>query len=354
MKILNRYLARTVVLNTLLALTVLVVLLTFFAFIDDLGDIGKGHYGLPQALQFALLRVPQRIYELLPVSALLGSLLGLGALASNNELVAMRTAGVSIAWIVVAAMKTGLLLMVVAIFLGEVVAPPSEQLAQGLRAAATKSQISFTSGSGYWARYGRNFINIREILPGSHLNDLFIYELDENRRLRVATHARSALYRDGQWFLQDVAQSIIAAKGVEVRRKDQSTWRSLLKPDMLRVVTLKPEDLSARGLRQYIAYLEHSGLDSRRYQLAFWGKIVQPLDLLVMLFLSIPFVFGPLRSVTLGQRILVGALVGIAFSVLSKAFSHMGLVYGLDPLFSIALPSLLFLGMGVYAVRRVR
>lgn len=354
MSTLNRYLAKAIANSTLLVLAVLVVLLTFFAFIDDLGDIGEGTYGMREYIQFTLLGVPQRIYELLPVSVLLGSLLGLGGLASNHELVAMRASGISIGQIIVAAMRTGLVFMFIAILMGEVIAPRAERLAQALRAEATNSQITVKTASGHWARDGRSFINVREILPDARLQGIAIYEFDDSRRLRTVTHARYAEYQDDHWRLQDLEQSVIGADGVTVRRVAEDTWNSILVPDLLRVVTVRPANLSVTGLYRYVGYLDANGLDSRHYRLAFWGKILQPLDLLLMLYLSIPFVFGTLRSVTVGHRILVGTLVGIAYYLLSKALGQTGLVYGLNPLFSVLFPPLLFFGFAAYRLRRVR
>lgn len=354
MRILNRYLARSVINGTLLVLTVFVLLVSFFSLIEELGDAGRGSYGTLQAIQYTLLSVPQRIYELLPVSALLGSLLGLGGLASHNELVAMRAAGVSVTQVILAALRAGFLLLAFSVLLGEFVAPPAQQLAQSIRAGASTKQITVRTNSGYWARDGNRFVNIETIAPGAILHGIRIYEFDAKQRLAVATYAHWAGFRDGRWFLREVKQTHFHEDWVEVQQHRTLEWWSPLEPDLLRVVTVKPENLSAVGLYEYIRYLKDNELEADRYELAFWDKVLQPVNLFVMLYLAIPFVFGPLRSVSIGQRIFVGVLIGVAFYLSSEAVGQMGLVYEFDPLASQLLPSIIFLLFAIYGVRRVR
>ena len=101
-------------------------------------------------------------------------------------------------------------------------------------------------------------------------------------------------------------------------------------------------------------YLRDNRQDSAPYELALWGKLMAPLATGVMIFLAIPFVFGPLRSVGMGQRVLVGALVGIGFHIMNQTFQQLGLVYGLSPVLSAVLPTGLFLALGIWMMRRVR
>ena len=85
---LDRYIGVHVFLAILSVLGVIVGLALLFAFIDELGDI-EGGYGLLQALEYVLLTTPRRLYEMLPMAALIGCLIGLGTLASNSELTIM-------------------------------------------------------------------------------------------------------------------------------------------------------------------------------------------------------------------------------------------------------------------------
>lgn len=354
MMIFDRYIAKTVLISTLLALLILSALDTFFAFVAEIGDIGHGDYGVAQALQFIALTLPGRIHQLFPMAALLGCLMGLGALASNNELVVMRASGMSITRLIRSVAQAGLVLLVMAALLGEYVAPASEQLAQSQRALAMTRQIVMKSSYGFWARDGKRFVNIRQILPESHLGGVSIYEFDANNRLLSSTYAAMATYDGKQWLLQDIQQSLIGMDSVTTRHFAQSVWPSLLTPNLLKVVSVKPEDLSARDLHKYIDYLRKNKLDTQRFEQAFWARLIEPLAGMVMLVLAVPFALGTVRKVGAGQRILIGTLIGMAFYLLNQTVGQFGQVYGFNPLLSASLPTLLFLMLGIVLLRRVR
>jgi len=353
-RILDRYIGQQVGVSTLIVMAVLLALFTFFAFMDEAGSIGKGNYGAFEAFQYTLLTVPGMAYQLFPIGALLGSTIGLGMLASNSELVAIRAAGVSLRQIIGSVMKVGLLFVVIAIVIGEGVAPQAERYAQTLRSVAMSDRLTLQGRDGLWARDGDSFVNVRSILPGERLGKIFIFERDASRRLVRMIRADSAVYRDGQWILRDVASSDFGDNQVRYRHEAEVPWRTRLSPDLLNVVTVKPKTLSVWGLYQYVEYLRDNGLDASVYRQAFWGKVVAPLITAVMVFLSIPFVFGPLRSVGIGHRVLVGTLAGVGFHIVNQMFTYMGLVFGLNPLLSALAPATLAFAVGYWMLRRVR
>lgn len=350
--ILDRYLGGTVIRGALLALLVLASLSAFFTLLGELGDL-RNNYTLTKAALYMLLTLPRRVYEMFPTAVLLGGLMSLGALAANSELMVMRAAGVSVTRITLAVLQAGLVLAVIAALLGEVVAPPGEKYAQSMRSAAQTGYITLQSDNGFWARDGDNFVQIRRVLPGAQLRDLTIYELGDDLQLHSVIEARSASFAHGHWELEDVRQSLIRADGVDTRTLNNVEWRSLLKPDLVEVLSVKPEDLAASALARYVTYLDENNLDSERYRLAFWVKIVTPLSTLVMLLIAVPFVFGSLRSAHAGTRLLVGVLLGMGFYLLNQALNHVGLVYGLPPLLSALAPTLVFAAAGLYAVSRI-
>lgn len=353
MRILDRYIGRSVILSILITLVILVALVSFITLMDELGDVGTGEYRVSDVFLYVLLVLPRRAYEVFPMAVLLGSLVGLGTLANNSELVAMRAAGVSLARIIGSVLKAGMLAMLVVVLIGEVVAPNTEQYAERMRASKMSNQITLKSEYGFWARDGDSFVNIRQILPGSQLRDIYIYEFTEGRQLRVSTHADFAQYQDGSWLLRGIRQTRFLADRVESRELEQATWESLLNPNILNVVVVRPTMLPVWGLYQYIDFMHDNGQEAITYEVAFWSKVIMPLVTLVMVFLAVPFVFGVLRSVGIGQRIFAGSLLGLAFFILNKVLGHMAVVYSLNPLFAAAVPGLLFLGIGFWFVRRV-
>ncbi len=354
MNLLDRYIGRAIAGSTLIVLLALLALFSFGSFVAELDVVGKGDYTLLHAAQYVLLTLPRLAYQLFPVIALLGSVIGLGILASNNELMVMRAAGVSVLRIAFAVMKVGILWMVLALILGEYVAPPAERYAQSMRSTALVERFAVTSDNGLWARDGQYFIHIREVPSQNQVNGVSIYEFDEARRLRTMTVARSGHYRGDQWLLAEVSRSRIDVNGVSTEHVAQLAWHSLLTPEMIEVVAVKPASLSVQGLINYIRYLKDNGLSTDRYNLALWNKLVLPFTTLVMVFLSIPFIFGPLRSVGVGQRIFVGMLLGIGFYLIDQTFSFVGLVYQFPTALSATLPTLLFLMLALVLMARVR
>jgi lipopolysaccharide export system permease protein len=353
MRILDRYLGRTVIAACAITIAALVAAFTFFGFLEELNDIGRGEYTIVRALQYVLLRVPDMTYRFFPVAVLIGALLGLGILVANGEMVAVRAAGVSLWRTIVAVLKAGLLLMVVAMLIGELLAPRTEQLARNLRSLALTDQIALKTRNGFWARDGNSFINIRTVLPGDRVENIYIYEFDTYGKLRVSTFARAAQYTDKQWLLTDIEQTTFSDDGIRVQRIARAAWESLLRPELIGLVVISPDNLSMFDLVGYIRYLRENGQNTLRYEQALWSKIVYPLATGAMVFLAVPLVFASARMATVGGRIVIGSLVGIAFYILNQAAGHLGVVFNLNPAFSVLTPTLLIIGAGLLLMRRV-
>jgi lipopolysaccharide export system permease protein len=349
---LDRYLARAVIGGTLVTLAVLLPLLGFFLLADEVGDLGTGDYGFADALWFVTLSLPRYAYQVFPIATLIGALVGLGQLASGSELVAMRAAGVSIGRIVLGAMLGGLLLAAVAVVLGEAVAPPAEQRALALRQIAQSGDDMAMTNTGLWARDGDTFVNIRDLRPGAALHDIYIYRV-RGTALESATYARSAVYRDDGWVLQGIERSLISPDGVTVERLDEAGWSSLLRPSLLKVIVVEPQALSVWGLYRYIRFLHRTGQDAGRYEVALWGKLVQPLLILAMIFIAIPVLLGSARTAGTGIKVFAGIVIGIAFYLVSRSFAFLSLLFGLSPALAALAPPLLFTLGAMLLLRRV-
>jgi lipopolysaccharide export system permease protein len=356
MTILQRYIAQTILASTVLVLLILLGLYTFMDFITELDDLGKGQYQIGDIASYIALSMPKRIYELLPVAALLGSVLGLGNLASQSELVVMRAAGMSVAQINKAVMIVAVSLMVVAVFIGEVLRPPAEQKAREIQSIAQSGEVGAESDHGFWSRDGSHFNHIEQILPDGRFAGISIYEFDTENRLRIITESETAEYddEDDSWLLSDIVQSTLDEQGVQIRSIEHARWKSQLNPGMVNVVVVPPEFLPVWSLIQYVSFLKQNHQSVEKYQMAFWMKIMMPISSAVMVFLAVPFVFGPLRSSPIGGRILAGALVGIGFHLFNQSFQHLGLVFGVLPWLAAAFPTVVFACIGYYMMQRVR
>ena len=353
MKILDRYIALAIAAGTGIALLAIVGLDVFFNIIGQMDRVGTGTYTFWKMIQYVALTTPQTIYELFPMAALLGSLLGMGMLAANSELVAMRASGVPVWRIVQSVLQAGVLMLVVVIMLGELVVPTAEHYGQKIRAAATNKGASFLGTLGLWVRDDDYYINIKKILSDENLTDLTIYEFDNDTSLSMITTAAQAQYKDDVWQLYDVEQTRFEDNQVEVYYHNQLERQTLVTPELLSVVVLKPETMSVVAISRLVDYLEENGLDAQQYRYAFWGRLMTPVSSLVMLLVSVPFVFGGLRSVSAGQRIFVGILVGFGFYEVSQISSQMGQVYAMNPVISTLAPSLLFMIIGIHSIRKI-
>ncbi len=355
MRILDRYLLAVLLRSTLAALGVLLAVDLFFAFINEVQDLGQGHYRLADALLYLALTLPDRAYAMFPMAALLGGLLGLGGMAAASELVAMRAAGISILRIGLSVLLAGAVMLLVMMPLGEGVAPVADEYAQWHKAMAKSQHISFRSRGGLWVRDGNRFIHFREIRPDGSVGGVRVFELDADFHLVRTLTAASARYEGGRWILRDVHEGrALPDGGWRLARQDRRRLGALLAPEFLSLVNVRPEHLSLRELHRYLGYLHRNALDARAFELAYWHRLLQPLAVLVMLWVALPFVFGPLRRSGTGQRLLVGVLVGILFYLLNQMMGHFGQIYGLRAYASALLPSLLFFVLAGLALRRQR
>ena len=347
----DRYIARSVALNILVVLFVLTGLFLFFTLVEEAGDIGTGDYDAFAAMQYVLLQAPTSIYELFPVAVLLGALVGLGALANNSELTVLRAAGISVGRLVWAVVKLVLLLLVIVMLVEDRIAPGAMQYAKNMRSIKKSGQIALQSGRSFWLRDGDRFIHIRELRPDGKLGEMSVYDFDAERRLHSMTHAQTAYYQNAEWVLENLRQTKVYAEHSEIHSTPRAVWNSTLSPELLNILVLKPEDLALPELYQYIGYLKANRQRAAPYELALWLKLVYPFSSVVMVLLAVPFVFGSMRSVSIGQRILLGTLLGIGFFVLNKTATHVGLLYNLPPWLSAVLPTLVFFGAALVLIR---
>jgi len=348
---LDRYIGSSVFMAIIAVLAIILGLATLFAFIDEMGDVSDT-YTLVNVLSFVLLTAPRRLYEMLPMAALIGCLIGLGSLASSSELTVMRAAGVSIGRIVWAVMKPMLVLMLAGVLIGEYVAPATESMAQANRSLAQGSGDAQSAKHGMWHRQGEEFIHINAVQPNGLLYGVTRYHFDKERHLLSSSFAKKAEFDGTKWQLTDVATTLFHERSTEVVNTPSEQWDVALSPQLLSTVVMAPESLSISGLWGYIHYLAEQGLSNGRYWLAFWVKVLQPLVTAALVLMAISFIFGPLRSVTLGQRVFTGVLVGFTFRIVQDLLGPSSLVFGFSPLFAVLVPAAVCALAGVWLLRR--
>ena len=351
-KIIDWYIARTLLATTAMSLTVLVGLSALIKFIDQMKQVGRGSYDMTVAGVYILLSLPRDMEQFFPMATLIGGLVGMGILASNSELVVMQASGQSRWNIIVSAMKSALLMVVAVMMLGEWVAPVTETKAKEIRTQAISGGSLFSSDRLNWAKDGDDFVSIGEVVDKNTLRDITVYRFNEMLALQQIVSAKHGQYDGESWQLNEVEETRYTAEQISVTQHTKYNWRSSLTPDKLSVIKVKPEALSISGLYEYIQYLKNNSQDADRYELALWRKVLQPLSVGIMLLMALSFIFGPLRSVTMGARIILGVLTGFGFFVSNEVFGALSGVYQLPPLLGAALPSLVFACFAVYLLQR--
>jgi lipopolysaccharide export system permease protein len=348
MKIIERYIGVNLVTLTLVALFALVALFSFFAIIDQLEETGRGSYGVPQALFYVLLTTPRLAYELFPIAAVIGSMTSLGMLAQTSELAIIRTSGVSRLMLARGLLRPCIILVVLGVIIGEFIAPPCESFAKQQRSLAKNEQIVLKSQYGIWTRDGNSYINIRKMLPGDKVEQIYIYEFDRENRLRDEITAANGEYRNGEWVLTNVEQTSISPSGVSKRHMARASWKSLFKPEMAEFELIKPQYMSLWELFGYIKFLKQNAQETQPYEQAFWSKLIRPVTIIAMILLAIPMVNCNSRFTAVGQRVFIGALTGILFHIGDQTAGHLGMVYNINPALSVTFPTLVLLGVIIY------
>ncbi len=354
MKTLDRYIGIRLLWRFLLVAIILSSLFSFLMLVRELDDIGTGDYRLGDVFAFVALTMPGRFLDLMPVSVLLGAVLALGSLAGSGELMAMQTAGMSVSRIGGSVLGAGAFLMAGALLLAEFVVPPLEQFAQTQRSIALTSRSTMMTRHGYWARQDLCFLHVRKILPGGIPAEVDIYEFDEEGRIRTFLHAREADARDrNQWVLLDVVEKVPGDPGLTTRRHSRLPWDSFLNARQIDVLGLPPGSLSLTDLYQYVRALRKRGQNADVYALTLWKKGIMPLTTGAMVLLSLPFVFGPMRTASAGKRITLGAVLGITYYFADQILGYMALLFHLHPALVTAVPGAMILFIALCALRRI-
>jgi lipopolysaccharide export system permease protein len=359
MTLLDRYLARQILWFTLLVMAVFVCLAALFVFIEQQGDVGTGSFGMLDAVFVTLLRVPQQGFQLLPIGALIGALVGLGNLARGSELIVVRAAGVSVIRVALAAGGAGLLLFTGGALIGEVLAPPLEAYADQVKTFAKFDRVSFAGRAGIWVKDGDRIVSIAQQAADNSFGGVYVYVVadgpDGRQRLAALAHADSAALIGGQkWQLTNYADSLYGDEGVATRHLPRFDVESAVTPEFLGIAVVNADALPIRGLYRYVQHLKANGLETRTWEVALWSRIARSASTVLMCMLAVPFVFGPLRSAGAGSRTVIGIVIGVVYFLINRMLESSGDVYGLDPLVVAWAPAALLAFATAVAIVRAR
>ena len=344
MKIYRRYLAREVSGAIVLVLVAFLALFGFFDMIAEVKSVGQSAYQLRHAVGFVLLRMPGRVYELMPIAVLIGTLYALSSLARHSEITVLRASGLSTGRLLLTLVQVAAVFAAVTFVFGEFVTPPSERAAQQLRLKEKGKTVSQDLRSGLWVKDERSFINVRIVLPDTRLQGIRIYSFDNDGKLKSVTEAAEGVYLPpARWKLTSVVQTVLYGERSEVIKLPDMEWQSALNPDILSVLMVAPERMSLLHLAAYTRHLSENSQKTQRYDIAMWKKILYPLAALVMVALALPFGYTHNRVSGVSLKIFSGVMIGIFFHMLNGLFSNLGAINSWSPALSAVAPSALFM-----------
>jgi lipopolysaccharide export system permease protein len=356
MTLLRTYIVLAVLRGAATVMAVLVAVTCVIEFVGQLNDVGTGDYGLQTALIYIGLRIPGRIFDTLPIGALIGSLLSLGNLAVHRELIVMRASGVSSLQLLSAVGLAGLVLAVLTVLLGESVAPSLGAYASEMRTRALHEEIAVGDGQATWLREGDSIVALRRQAGDlGYGGGVLLFELGPNQSLKEVASADSAdLNAANRWVLSNYAETSFGESGITVRAERESSEPHGLNSDLLELSVVRADLLDTPSLVRYISYLRANGLDAHRYLVAYWSRLASVFSVIVMTVLALPFVFGGLRSAGAGARLLVGLIIGLTYYVAGQVLTSGGEVYRLDPLVIAWAPTVLLVAVTSIAFARIR
>lgn len=363
MNLITAYIRREILGSFGFVLVGFLALFAFFDLVNELDEIGRGGYQIQHALIFILLGMPSRIYDLMPVAALIGSIYALAQFASHSEFTVMRAAGMSRRHALMAVVSVGGWLALGTLLVGEVLTPPAEKLAQTVRLGAMGSTVATGFRSGLWIKdtvknaegavERLRFVNVGELLPDTTLKSIRIFEFDRDfRLLELANAATGRFTAPDAWELDQVeltrftpmrvADDTVALNANRELLPKRS-WSTELTPDIVGVLMLAPERMSAWNLVQYVHHLRDNRQSTDRYEIALWTKIVYPLAVVVMMVLALPFGYLQTRAGGIGLKVFAGIMLGVTFHFMNGLFSHLGLLNTWPAWMTASIPSLVAL-----------
>lgn len=355
MPIVDRYIARNFLSGAAIVLFVLLSLFGFLTLAEELENVGKGAFTTIDALTVVGYSLPKIMLDLLPVTALLGVLIGLGAMANHQELVIIRALGPPVGRIAWPLVEVIIAIIALVLLVQFFVVPEFELSAARIKAKTTPQTIIASTDTEFWTRSGDRFIRIGKVIQQGALRDVEIFELDENNNLRELIQASSVeVLDDGQWLLIDAKTTDLALAEIKEEHSTSKLWQSSLSVRQTSALIVPVEAMAPLALYRYIRLLDQNNLDTHRYRVIFWQQLSIPVGLLAMSLLGVPFLLGSARHVHAGQRVAIGGSIGILFYLLEQMTGQLAILFDLSPAPAALAPDIFLLLLALVFLHRIR
>ena len=350
--IINRLILRQIHQGTLLTLMVLVSLSLFFVFIGELEDVGKGQYSAIHAIEYVALLFPGKVVEFMPLAILLGTILSLGALAGNSEIIAMQAAGFSLYNMLKAVIQAAFVLAVLSFLLADWVVPQSETSARKNRSAAINDTTAVRGKKGIWIKDEAGILHIKLLMPNGIARDIEIHTFDSEGNLISVIAADSAIPKGDHWRLQKVRETRFKDDIPQSFSYHELNYSGKISDELLDALLIEPRQMSISDLYTYIDFLQQNNLNAYVERLTFWQKVFSPLAVIIMCMLALPFVLGSQRQGNAGQRLMMGILLGLCYVVSERLFTQLGNHFAIYPVLNASFSGILFLSLAVFLLIR--
>ena len=345
--IIYKYLFNRFILGLTVSLIVLASIEIFFSFTAELKYLNVGDYNILMVTKYVILNIPKSLEIMFPYAVLIGSMLSLGAMSSDMEFISMQSAGVSISKIITIILIQAFLLSSIFYYVTDSVVPKYSNKAEMKKNFALNKKLIFNK-NGVWFKDQNTFIKVNEIYSDKKLSGIMIYGYDSNDSLSLIKNIHHAEFIDNEWYLQGVNETIIDNSLITKKYSKEYYTDTLVDRKLINIKTHKSSSLSLANVSQNISYLMKNNLDADVQKKIYWEKIFMPLSTVVMLFLSMPFIFGKHRSANLSKRLVLGLFIGIGFFIVTSILPNLGMVFGILPFINVLLPHILFIALGKY------
>ena len=351
MKILDKYIAKQILLSIFSVLGILVVVVGLLDLVDEIKKVDEG-YKLTLAFLYVLLNIPQNIYEVLPIATLMGSLIGLSKLSSTNELNAAKFSGLSLSKIIKITLKSGSIIVLLTFLIGEFVAPQGQQVANNLKNLSQSTRLSMKNTDGIWIKSKSSFIHIARVYPSKIVQEVSIYRFNKKQQLIESIYAQEGNYINGKWLMKKITKTNFEKKNIQIENEEFSSFNEFVDLDLFDIMIIKPNQMNIIQLNKYIKYLKNNSMEAKNYELAFWSKFSIPLSCLVMFLLTTPFVHSNIRSASYGQRIFIGILTGVSLFLFNQTINKLSIIINIPPFLGSFLPIFILLILSLYIISR--
>lgn len=372
MKVITKRFLIEILLSSFFVLIALISLFAFFDLVGQLDDVGRNRTIL-EALLLTSLTLPGRVYEVMPLAALLAGIYTMSRWASNSEYTILRVAGLSPLRFASMLLIPGVILVLLTYFFGEVVSPPAQRYALEVKTLATKQDAITPRGfdSGVWLRdvalNGNDpvtrYINVKYVRADNRheTGPWQLFEYDAQGALHRQITADSATYvADRGWVLNNVVRITYP----EISRDESSrplgqvvrdvlpelTFKSNLGPNIFGVLTTRPDEMAMLDLGRYIDHLKKNHQVTDQLEITFWQKAFYPLATFVMLALAMPFAYMNARTGGVALRIFMGVMIGIVFYVMNNVFAFLGVLTTWSPIVMSLIPTVFMLIIAALAL----